>query len=190
MAASADSLPGWQVLSQLRLQNEQSDLAAESAGKGLKCLAQRHSKGYQSHPAVAAGIVLARGHSLLTLNRLGEAHAMFKALTGTPTLPVWQRHQRIRTSNSVRDNGSPVRCMMAVCMLFALACIPLHAVACTASGNSSCQKVSAAVMAGASTECECKAQTGTSFAQDPDLRGITLHAHLWIWLSTPVARAP
>ena len=88
MAASADSLSGWHVLSQLRLQNEQPDLAAESAGKGLKCLAQRHSKGYQYHPAVAADIVLARGHSLLVLDRLGEAHAMFKILTGTPILPA------------------------------------------------------------------------------------------------------
>lgn len=93
MAASADSIPGWQVLSQLRLQNEQPDLAAESAGKGLKFLAQRHSKGYQSHAAVAAGIVLARGHSLLALDRLGEAQAMFKALTGTPILSVWLSHQ-------------------------------------------------------------------------------------------------
>ena len=88
MAAGADSLSGWHVLSQLCLQNEQPDLAAESAGKGLKCIAQRHSKGYQYDLAVAAGIVLARGHSLVALDRLDEAHAMFQALIGMPALPV------------------------------------------------------------------------------------------------------
>ena len=86
MDAGADSLPGWQLLSELRLRNEQPELAAESAGRGLKCLAQRHSRGYVSHPQVAAGIVLARGHSLLALDRLDEAQAMFKALTGIPAL--------------------------------------------------------------------------------------------------------
>lgn len=95
MAASADSLPGWLVLSQLHLQNEQPELAAESAGKGLKCLAQRHSKGCQYHPALAAGIVLARGHCLLALDRLNEAQAMFSALTGMPTLPRWLMRQQI-----------------------------------------------------------------------------------------------
>lgn len=94
MAASADSLPGWLVLSQLHFQNEQPELAAESAGKGLKCLAQRHSKGYQYHPALAAGIVSARGHSLLALDRLGEAQAMFSALTGMPVLLSRLTHQQ------------------------------------------------------------------------------------------------
>ncbi|KAL3133073.1 hypothetical protein ABBQ38_006975 [Trebouxia sp. C0009 RCD-2024] len=81
MDASADSLPGWQLLSELQLQNEQPEAAAESAGRGLKCLAQRRSRGYLPPPEVAAGIVLARGHSLLALDRLDEAQAMFKALT-------------------------------------------------------------------------------------------------------------
>lgn len=83
MAANADSLQGWQLLSQLQLQNEQPDLAAKSAGKGLMCLGQKHDKGYRCHPEVAAGIVLARGHSLLALDRLDDAHTMFKALTGS-----------------------------------------------------------------------------------------------------------
>lgn len=87
MDASADSLPGWQLLSELQLQNEQPEAAAESAGRGLKCLAQRRSRGYLPPPEVAAGIVLARGHSLLALDRLDEAQAMFKALTGFPVLP-------------------------------------------------------------------------------------------------------
>lgn len=113
MAAGADSLPGWQVLSQLRLQNEQPDLAAESAGKGLKCLAHRHSTGYQYHPAVAAGIVLARAHSLLAQDRLDEAQALFKALTGTPILLVWPRHHQTRASTHVADNGVHVQCIVA-----------------------------------------------------------------------------
>lgn len=103
MAASADSLSGWHVLSQLRLRNEQPDLAAESAGKGLKCIAQRHSKGYQYDLAVAAGIVSVRGHSLVALDRLGEAHAMFQALIGMPTLHVWPRQQETRTSSDVSE---------------------------------------------------------------------------------------
>ena len=86
MSGSADSLQGWQLLSELQLQNEQFDLAADSAAKGLKLLAQRRSKGYQGQPHCAAGIVLARGYSLLALERLTEAQAMFQALAG---LLVW-----------------------------------------------------------------------------------------------------
>lgn len=82
MSGSADSLQGWQLLSQLQLQNGQHDLAAESAAKGLQCLAQRRSRGYQPSPQAAAGIVLTRGHSLLALDHLDDAHAMYKALTG------------------------------------------------------------------------------------------------------------
>lgn len=90
MHAGADSLQGWQLLSELQLQNEQPELAAESAGRGLKCLAQRGARGYVLPPEVAAGIVLARGHSLLVLDRLHEAQAMFEALTGISTLPKSQ----------------------------------------------------------------------------------------------------
>ena len=82
MSANADSLQGWQLLSQLQLQNGQADLAAESAGKGLQCLAQRCSRGYQPLPQTAAEMVLARGHSLLALDCLDDAHAMYNALTG------------------------------------------------------------------------------------------------------------
>jgi len=65
--ASVDSIQSWQLLSQLQLQNQQYDLAAESAAKGLKCLHQRQKRGYRSQPAIAAGIVLARARSLLHL---------------------------------------------------------------------------------------------------------------------------
>ena len=82
MTASADSLQGWQLLSQLQLQNEQFDLAADSAAKGLKCLHQRRSRGYQSLPELAAATVLVRGHSLLSLKRPDDALTLFKALTG------------------------------------------------------------------------------------------------------------
>ena len=84
MSAGADSLQGWQLLSQLQLQNEHADLAADSAAKGLKCLGHRHKRGYQSPPDIAAGIVLARGHSLLALGRFEDAQAMFRVLTGLP----------------------------------------------------------------------------------------------------------
>lgn len=90
MDAGADSLPGWQLLSELQLQNEQPEPAAESAARGLKCLAQRRGKGYLGPPEVAAGIVLARGYSLLALERLDEAQAMFNALTGILVLPESQ----------------------------------------------------------------------------------------------------
>ena len=82
MRASADSLQGWQLLCQLQLQNEQYDLAAESATMGLKCLHQRRSRGYRSHPAVAAAMVLTRGYSLLARDHPDEALVLFKALTG------------------------------------------------------------------------------------------------------------
>lgn len=82
MNGNADSLQGWRLLSQLQLQNEQADSAAESAAKGLKCLAHRCSRGYQCRPDVAAGVVLARGQSLLALERLDDAHIVFKALIG------------------------------------------------------------------------------------------------------------
>ncbi len=87
MKASVDSTQGWQLLSQLQLQNQQYDLAAESAAKGLKCLHQRQKRGYCSQPAVAAGIVLARAHSLLHLGLSDDAVALFKALTGIPPPP-------------------------------------------------------------------------------------------------------
>ena len=80
--ASADSLQGLQILSHLQLQNEQFDLAADSAAKGLKCLQRRQSRGYQNPATIAAAIVLTRGHSLLRLQRTDDALAMFKALTG------------------------------------------------------------------------------------------------------------
>ncbi len=86
MKANADSIQGWQLLSQLQLQNQQYDLAAESAAKGLKCLHQRQKRGYSSQPAIAAGIVLARAHSLLHLGLSDDAVALFKALTGEPPL--------------------------------------------------------------------------------------------------------
>lgn len=82
MRAGADSLQGWQLLCQLQLQNEQYDLAAESAAMGLKCLHQRRSRGYRSQPAVAAAIVLTRGYSLLAGGRPDEALVLFTALTG------------------------------------------------------------------------------------------------------------
>jgi len=84
MKASVDSIQGWQLLSQLQLQNQQYDLAAESAAKGLKCLHQRQKRGYRSQPAIAAGIVLARARSLLHLGLSDDAVALFKALTGKP----------------------------------------------------------------------------------------------------------
>ena len=82
MKANVDSIQGWQLLSQLQLQNQQYDLAAESAAKGLKCLHQRQKRGYRSQPAIAAGIVLARAHSLLHLGLLDDAVALLQALTG------------------------------------------------------------------------------------------------------------
>ncbi len=82
--ANVDSIQGWQLLSQLQLQNQQYDLAAESAAKGLKCLHQRQKRGYCSQPAIAAGTALARAHSLLHLGRSDDAVALFKALTGIP----------------------------------------------------------------------------------------------------------
>jgi len=89
MKASVDSIQGWQLLSQLQLQNQQYDMAAESAAKGLKCLHQRQKRGYCSQPAIAAGIVLARAHSLLHLGLSDDAVALFDALTGkfTPSTP-------------------------------------------------------------------------------------------------------
>ncbi|KAL0025266.1 hypothetical protein WJX77_012112 [Trebouxia sp. C0004] len=81
MKANVDSIQGWRLLSQLQLQNQQYDLAAESAAKGLKCLHQRQKRGYRSPPAIAAGIVLARAHSLLRLGLSDDAVALFKVLT-------------------------------------------------------------------------------------------------------------
>ena len=82
LSRSADSLSAWQLLSKLRLQNKQADLAADAAGKGIKCLHQRQSRGYQVLPDLSAKLVLARGQSLLALGSLPEALAMFRALTG------------------------------------------------------------------------------------------------------------
>lgn len=84
MKGNIDSIQGWQLLSQLQLQNQQYDLAAESAAKGLKCLHHRQKRGYCSQPGMAAGIVLARAHSLLHLGLSDDAVALFKALTGEP----------------------------------------------------------------------------------------------------------
>ena len=80
---SADSLHAWQLLSELHLQNKQAEQASDAAGKGIKCLHQRQSKGYQVLPELSAKLVLARGRSLLTLGSLPDALAMFRALTGT-----------------------------------------------------------------------------------------------------------
>ena len=82
MKGDADSLQGLQVLSHLQLQNEQFDLAAESAAKGLKVLQRRQSKGYYNRATTAAAIVLTRGHSLLGLRCTDDALVMFKALNG------------------------------------------------------------------------------------------------------------
>ena len=85
MRAGTDSLQGWQVLSHLQFQNEQFDLAADSAAQGLKLLAQRHKRGHQDPSDVAAAILLTRGHSLLSLQQTDDALAVFKALTGSFT---------------------------------------------------------------------------------------------------------
>lgn len=88
MKANVDSIQGWQLLSQLQLQNQQYDLAAESAAKGLKCLHQRQKRGYRSQPAIAAGIVSARAHSLLHLGLLDDAVALFEALSEMVVAPL------------------------------------------------------------------------------------------------------
>lgn len=88
MKGSADSLQGWQRLSQLQLQNQQPDQAAESAAKGLKCLRQRQNRSYRSQPDIAAAIVLARGQSLCALDCADDALVMFNALTGALLLAV------------------------------------------------------------------------------------------------------
>ena len=82
MKANIDSIQGWQLLSKLQLQNQQYDLAAESAAKGLKFLHQRQKRGYHSHCGIAAGIVLARAYSLLHLGLSDDAMALFETLTG------------------------------------------------------------------------------------------------------------
>ena len=82
MKGGADSVKGWQLLCKLQLQNEQYSLAADSAAQGLKCLHHKQNRGYPCSPSGAAAIVLARGHSLLALERPVEAMNMFTALTG------------------------------------------------------------------------------------------------------------
>ena len=93
MKAGTDSLQGWQVLSHLQFQNEQFDLAADSAAQGLKLLAQRHKRGHQDPSDVAAGILLTRGQSLLALQQTDEALAVFKALTGLLIMWFEATHQ-------------------------------------------------------------------------------------------------
>ena len=82
LAQGADSLQAWQLLSQLQLQNQQAELAADAAAKGIKCLHLRQSKGYKVVSALSAKLVLVRGQSLLALGTLPDALAMFKTLTG------------------------------------------------------------------------------------------------------------
>lgn len=140
MDAGIDSLQGWQLLSELQLQNEQPELAAESAGRGLKCLAQRHSRGYLPPPEVAAGIVLARGHSLLALERLDDAQAMFTALTGIPACT---------NSNT---------CLHQACFAYLALCCKvskasLHSVARRNEGPGACAKLLTGMHVTQSSQC-------------------------------------
>lgn len=77
-----DSVCAWVLLSEVRLQSKQFDLAAEAAGQGIKCLHHRQSRGYQVLPELSAKLVLARGQSLLALGNATDAVPLFEALIG------------------------------------------------------------------------------------------------------------